>query len=216
MTSQISPHLWFPEPSLSFHPDHVGDTDIHPLRGLLRFGPYSAGLVPDPIRVATISPSGESQRLYDFMKALNSKFDPTERKDYLPPWPGFRSVFNLNMRAAEKPCHIQLDERLEPEMAGSSTPHIILSSRLIRALQTLDGMRERFDVIFIYVPQSWSAGFFGNTDEDFDLHDHLKAASAVRRLPIQLVREDRALAYPHKASVMWRIGLALYEVPLVF
>jgi hypothetical protein len=25
-----------------------------------------------------------------------------------------------------------------------------------------------------------------------------------------LVREDKALAYPHRASVMWRIGLALY------
>ena len=29
-------------------------------------------------------------------------------------------------------------------------------------------------------------------------------------MPIQLVREDKALVYQHRASVMWRIGLALY------
>ena len=34
--------------------------------------------------------------------------------------------------------------------------------------------------------------------------------TAARRLPVQLVREDKALAYPDRASVMWRIGLALY------
>ena len=56
MTSDIGSHIWLPEPMLSFHPDRESDQEIHPLRGLLRFGPYSAGLVPEPIRVATISP----------------------------------------------------------------------------------------------------------------------------------------------------------------
>jgi hypothetical protein len=56
----------------------------------------------------------------------------------------------------------------------------------------------------------WAAGFSGADGDDFDLHDHLKAATAARRIPIQLVREDRALAYPDRASVMWRIGLAIY------
>ena len=55
MTSEISPHIWLPEPKLSFHPEREGDCDIHPLRGLLRFGPHSAGLVPGPIRIATRS-----------------------------------------------------------------------------------------------------------------------------------------------------------------
>lgn len=210
MTTQISPHIWFPEPRLSFHPEHAGDVDIHPLNGLLRYGPYSAGFIPNPIRVATISPSGESQKLYDFMKELNREFNPNERRDYLPTWPGFSRVFNVHMRAAANSCHIQLDDKLGPEMAASDSPHVVLSSRIIRALQLLDSMREEFDVIFLYVPQTWSQGFVGGDGEDFDLHDHLKAASATRRLPIQLVREDRALAYPDKASVMWRIGLALY------
>lgn len=210
MTSQIAPHLWFPEPKLSFHPERTEDVDTHPLRGLLRFGPYSAGLVPDPIRVATIAPAGDGNQLYNFMKELNSEYDPRERKDYLPKWPGFSRAFNLHMRGAARPCHIELDIRLEGEMDDSATPHVVLATRLIRAIQALEARRDEFDVIFIYVPVRWSKGFVGARGEDFDLHDHLKAATAARRIPIQLVREDKALAYSDRASVMWRVGLALY------
>lgn len=210
MSSQLAPHLWFPEAKLAFHPERGDDADTHPLRGLLRFGPYSSGLVPDPIRVATIAPAGEGHRLYGFMRELNSEFDPTERKEYLPKWPGFRRAFNLEMRGAAKGCHIELDTRLGGEMMDSSSPHVVLATRLIRAIQTLEARRAEYDLIFIYIPTSWSAGFSGGPGEDFDLHDHLKAATAARRIPIQLVREDRALAYPDRASVMWRVGLALY------
>lgn len=210
MSSQIAPHLWLPEPRLAFHPDRTSDWEVHPLRGLLRFGPYSSGLVPDPIRVATLSPAGESARLYSFMKELNREFKPTERKDYLHEWPGFSRVFKLHMRAAGHGCHVELDREFEAEFHKSSRPHILLADRMERAIQRLEARRAEFDVLFIYIPQRWSPGFVGEIGEDFDLHDHLKAAAAGRRLPVQLVREDKALAYRHRASVMWRIGLALY------
>ena len=48
MTSEIAPHIWLPEPKLAFHPERASDRDIHPLRGLLRYGHYSSGLVPEP------------------------------------------------------------------------------------------------------------------------------------------------------------------------
>lgn len=210
MTSEISPHIWLPEPKLAFHPDRISDQDIHPLRGLLRFGPHSSGLVPDPIRVATVAPAGDGHRLYDFLKQLNSAAKPTERKDYLPEWPGFHRVFGLHMKAAGGSCHVELDKELEVEFQASSTPHLVLAERLVRAIQRLDAHRSEFDVLFVYIPQRWAPGYTGGPGEDFDLHDHLKAATATRRLPVQLVREDKALAYPDRASVMWRIGLALY------
>ncbi|BAU49843.1 nuclease PIN [Sulfurifustis variabilis] len=210
MSSEIFPHVWLPEPKLAFHPDRASDQDIHPLRGLLRFGPHSSGLVPDPIRVATLAPEGESHRLYDFLKQLNAPAKPSERRDYLPEWPGFQRVFGLHMKAAGGSCHVELDKELEAEFCDSSTPHIVLAERLVRAIQRLDTQRNDFDVLFIYIPQRWAAGYVGASGEDFDLHDHLKAATATRRLPVQLVREDKALAYPDRASVMWRIGLALY------
>jgi hypothetical protein len=210
VTTEISPHIWLPEPRLSFHPDRDGDCDVHPLRGLLRYGPYSANLVPGPVRVATIAPAGEAARLYSFMKELNSTFAPSERKDYLPNWPGFFSVFGLHMSAAAAGCHIELEAQVDRDFDASATPHIVLAERILRAIQGLESRRSEFDVLFLLIPTRWSRGFVGGAGDDFDLHDHLKAATAARRLPIQLVREDSALSYPHRASVMWRIGLALY------
>lgn len=210
MSSELAPHLWLPEPKLSFHPDRKSDQEAHPLRGLLRFGPHSSGIVPDPIRVATLVPAREGHRLYDFMKELRSKYSPTERKDYLPEWPGFHGVFGLHMRAAGSGCHVELEAEFEAEFRASPTPHIVLAERLVRAIQSFEARRAEFDVLFIYLPQRWASGFFGGSNEDFDLHDHLKAATAARRMPIQLVREDSALTYRDRASVMWRVGLALY------
>jgi hypothetical protein len=198
------------EPKLSFHPDRASDRHIHPLLGLLRFGPYSSGLVPDPIRVATISPFGDSGRLFEFMRELNSPAQATERRDYLPDWPGFQPVFGLHMRGAARACHIELDAALEDEFQASGSPHIVLADRLIRAIQSLEARRAEFDVLFIYIPLRWQGGYVGGPTEDFDLHDHIKATTAARRMPVQLVREDKALVYPDRASVMWRLGLALY------
>jgi hypothetical protein len=144
------------------------------------------------------------------MKELNLAAKPTERADYLPEWPGFHNVFGLHIRGAGKGCHVELDKEVEAEFDSSSTPHIVLAERLVRAIQSLDAHRDAFDVLFVYIPKRWARGYVGGPGEDFDLHDHLKATTAARRLPVQLVREDKALAYAHRASVMWRIGLALY------
>lgn len=209
--SQFLNHVCLSEPKLAFHPDRRSDRDIHPLQGLLRFGPYSKGLlVPDPIRVATIAPAGESDRLYAFMKELNSQFKPRERIDYLPEWPGFQRVFGVRMTGAGSGCHVELEPSLETEYEVSSSPYVVLADGLTRAIHLLDARRSLFDVLFIYIPQRWMAGFVGGAQEDFDLHDHIKAVTAARGLPVQLVREDRGLTYPDRASVMWRIGLALY------
>jgi hypothetical protein len=210
MTSELQPHVWLPEPILAFHPDRAADRDIHPLRGLRRFGPHSAGLIPDPIRVATIAPAGEGRILYEFMKELNLEQTPSERREYLPKWPGFNTVFNVHMRGASRDCHLELELEFERQLQASETPHVVLADRLIRAIQLLEGRRSEFDVLFIYVPSRWSAGFYGGENDDFDLHDHLKAVTAARGMPLQIVRQDRAIAYPCRASVMWRIGLALY------
>jgi hypothetical protein len=176
----------------------------------LRFGPYSAGLVPDPIRVATVAPAGENERLFSFMRALNDPSKPTERREYLPVWPGFHGVFGLHMRGAGHGCHIELDGQIEAEVAASPAPHTVVAERLLRAVQSLEARRSEFDVLFILIPERWAPGFTGGTSDNFDLHDHIKAATAARRLPVQLLREDKALAYRDQASVMWRIGLALY------
>src|SRR5258708_22296330 len=167
MSSEISPHVFLPEPKLAFHPERVSDREIHPLLGLVRFGPYSSGLVPDPIRVATITPAGEGSRLFGFMKELNSTAKATERTDYLPEWPGFHRVFGLHMRAASGSCHVELDAAFEGEFRAASSPHIVLADRLVRAIQSLDARRAEFDVLFIYIPQRWVPRYVGDPCEYF-------------------------------------------------
>ena len=210
MSTEIYPHMWLPEPKLAFHPDRLSDCDIHPLRGLLRFGPHSSGLLQDPIRIATISPADERGRLYTFLGQLDSVQRPMERRGYLPQWPGFRTVFGLHVRPANEVCHIEIDSDFERIFVDSAKPHIVLADRLARIIQHLDAHRNEYDVIFVYIPQRWAPGYVGGVDEDFDLHDYLKAATAARGVPIQLIREDKAVAYRCQASVMWRVGLALY------
>ena len=210
MNSRIAPHIWLPEPMLAFHADRPSDQENHPLRGLLKYGPHSAGFVPDPIRVATLAPYDESQRIFDFLKSLNRSFNPRERKNYLPRWPGFQSVFSLHMRAAGKGCHEEVSRQVDMDLQSSSQPHVVIAKHLIRAIRLLEARRSNFDVLFLYIPQRWESGFIGGPNDDFDLHDHLKAYTAVQGVPIQLIREDSAMTYQCKASVMWRIGLALY------
>lgn len=210
MTSQIASHLMMSEPQLVFHPDRDSDQEIHPLRGLLRFGPYSSNVVPDPIRIGTLAPADESRYLYAFLKELKSRHEPLERTDYLPVWPGFHRVFGLHISPASSNCRIELSPTIDEELRHSSTPHVVLADRLVRAIQRMDTVRAEFDVLFIYLPKRWETCYLGGVGDDFDLHDYLKATTASRGVPIQIVLEDKAISYRCRASVMWRVGLALY------
>ncbi len=210
MSGRLAEHVSIPEPKLCFHPDRRSDTDVHPLRGLLSFGPYSKGMVLDPIRVATLVPHQEGQSLFKLLKDLRSECGPRERRDYLPKWPGFAAVFNVHMKAAVNPCHLQLRRELESDLHSEPNPHIVLADAILRGIQMLEARRADFDILFIYLPERWSMAFSGTGDDDFDLHDHLKATTATKGLPIQIVREDKAVSYSDRASVLWRIGLAMY------
>ncbi|MDE0299187.1 MAG: hypothetical protein OXN17_11175 [Candidatus Poribacteria bacterium] len=208
--NQIAMHQSLHEPKLAFHPDRAADSDIHPLRGLINFGPHSTSLVLDPIRVATVAPAGNSNDLRAFTDRLEAKYSPKERSDYLPEWPGFHSVFGVYVREASHYCHIKLSSEVETKVRGSSTPHLVLAEELVRAINRLQAHRSEFDLVVVYIPRRWAYAYTGAPDEDFDLHDHLKATTAAMGLPIQMVREDGALSYRCQASVMWRFGLALY------
>ena len=75
MSSEIAPHICLPEPRLVIS-IQIGRPTMTSIRceGWPRFGPHSKGLVPDPIRVATIAPAAEAEQLYDFMRELSAAF----------------------------------------------------------------------------------------------------------------------------------------------
>ena len=206
-------HRYYSEPELLFHPTRDEDRHVHPLLGLLQFGPFSRSLVNcviDPIRIAIIAPNGELGRIDRLIQELEQKHRPRERTQYLPEFPGMSRVFGIRAVSGPANTKIEILQQLDQEITGAERPHIVLAERLASSLSVLQAHRNDFDVVFIYLPNKWQGCFYGSPEEDFDLHDYLKAVSAVRGIPMQILREDSAMAYPCRCSVMWRLSLALY------
>ena len=127
--------------------------------GYWNMGPTRQDSFPDPIRVATLAPHGESRPIFDFMKNLNSDFDPRERRDYLPSWPSFQSVFRLRMCAAGNGCHEEVNHQLDTDLQKSPQPHVTIAEHLVRAIQRLEARRSDFDVLFVYIPKRLGVWF---------------------------------------------------------
>lgn len=204
-------HGCLSEPELGFHPDRSQDRHAHPLLGLVQFGPYSRSLnwVIDPIRVAAIIPHGYSRRVTGFLAEFERSHVPRERRNYLPTFPTFSRVFGLRIVAGSGTA-IELRPELDAELSASPTPHLVLAEAITRALSSLEPYRSEFDVLLIVLPERWSNAFIGGPGEDFDLHDYLKAVTAVRGVPTQILRESGGLDYYCRCSVMWRQSIALY------
>lgn len=202
------------EPELLFHPSRSSDTDIHPLRGLLRHGPYSRSLISnviDPIQVGLIVPPNTRGVIRHLLEELSSPQRPRERLKYLPDYPGFSEVFGINVKPAPPSAWIQLPDDIDNRIADAPRPYTVLAEELTKAIKTIwNGGRQECDVLLIYLPDRWQAAFYGLEDDDFNLHDHVKAVSAQLKVPTQIIQEESALTYPCRASVMWRLGIALY------
>lgn len=211
--SRLPAHGCIPEPLLAFHPDRREDRSAHPLDGLLTFGPYSRSLINiilDPIRIASIVPQKDSYHIDGLLAELEQRHQPRERPEYLPSFPCFSRVFGLRAVPAAS-AKFELPPSLDSEVANSPKPHLVLSQRLTKAIAAIEARRSEFDILFIFLPVRWAAGFEGEPDDEFDLHDYLKAVTAMRGIPSQIIREDKAIAYPCRASVAWRLGIALYS-----
>src|SRR5579885_1003113 len=93
---ELPAHVAFDEPMLRFGGDPLVARDVHPLRGLLNHGPFTKdklAAVADPIRVATICPSGQRDKLINLLRELYGRHAPRERRQFLLEYPGFTKVF---------------------------------------------------------------------------------------------------------------------------
>lgn len=206
-------HNWLTEPELSFDPEHQDRSHIHPLIGLQEYGPYSRSVISqvfDPLRVAFIVAHGQTGLAKHLLSELEQPTQPRERRSYLIEYTGFSRVFGVRVGPAMKGCHVELEQGLDESIANSSQPHIVLADALMRALSTIEPHRSEFDVVVMVLPDRWERGFYGGEHEDFDLHDYLKAVTASRSMPLQILQEGRAFQYPCRCSVMWRLSVALY------
>ena len=206
-------HTVLKERELRFGADDPNAISVHPLQGLLQFGPYSRdklAAIADPIRIAIVAPAGRVNQIENLLRELQQHHITRERTQYLPSFPGFSKVFHINLRNAGNRTNIELPIDLKARMEDSKKPHIKLAEAIQNAMGVLRQHRETFDVAFILLGKQLEFGFVGEKEDDFNLHDYIKAIAAYEGIPTQLLNEDSSLAYKCRASVMWRLAIALY------
>lgn len=208
LSSKLPPFTLLGEPMLSFSAADADEADVHPLRGLVRYGPYSKGSFggyTSRIRIATVGPESAFRRRGELMTSLRGAYEPSDRLEYVPKYPGFEHLFRVELVAAPATAHVKWPETLH-QVPGTGTPEQRLFQLMDAALQRLDAVRNEFDVVLVHFPDSWAPATRGN---GFDAHDALKALGARYNMPTQVLN-DRAFTFNYKASLAWRLAIALY------
>jgi hypothetical protein len=173
-------HRRLAEPLLKFGNDDSAANHAHPLLGLIQHGPFGkqrlAG-VSNPIRIAYIGQAAMLGRLRQLVKELDQKHQPRERRTYLPEYQGFARIFETSLASASNTTTITLPEDIDARLGASSAPHRLLAECLTGALSSLQTHRHDFDVAMLGIDEKWAAGFEGTKEDDFNLHDFVKAAA---------------------------------------
>lgn len=206
--SRLPPFTLLDEPLLSFSPSDPGQVDVHPLRGLINFGPYSKGSFggyTSQIRIATVGPESAFRRRGELMASLRNSFQPSDRSEYVPTYPGFEALFHVKLESARGGAHIKWPDSLS-FLPGDGDPQSRLFQAMDAALRRLDTVRNEFDVVLVHLPDSWGPA---TRTKFFDAHDALKALGAKYGIPTQVLN-DRVFTFNHKASLAWRLAIALY------
>lgn len=207
-TTKLPPFSLLDEPYLAFSPSNATHVDVHPLRGLVNFGPYSKGSFggyTSRVRIATVGPASAFRRRGELMLLLRNRHRPSDRSEYVPEYPGFEALFHVALESAPADAHVKWPEHLH-DLPGDGDPSGRLFSAMEAALRRLDAVRSSFDVVLVHFPDSWSTAARAKF---FDAHDALKALGAKYNIPTQVLN-DRAFVFAHKASLAWRLATALY------
>lgn len=200
--SQLPAHSALPEPKLIFG---GAKQDDHPLRGLKNHGPYSGILgFPSQIRLAYFAPHAFMPRLHGLARELSGSATPTEAKNYYIRYDGFESVFRIPLVPATDKLRCDApDECLGLAEARDGRG---LADKILQALSGISRARASFDVLLMYLPESWGGCF---EYDGFNLHDYIKAKLAPANIAVQIVN-DLAFERACRANVLWGISVALY------
>lgn len=206
--SKLPPFTLLDEPLLSFDPED-NNLEVNPLRGLDSHGAYSSSVFPTytpALRIATIGPASGWNNLRSLIDTLRSHHIPNDRKEYVPNFRGFERVFGVPLVAAPvKAAHIRLADNIS-ELSSEGLPHTRLMYALNDGVSRLDLVRDQFDVVLVHLPDAWQSAFRAS---GFDAHDALKALGATFGIPTQVIN-DRVFTFRARASLAWRLSIALY------
>ena len=210
LDAKLAPFQLLEEPVLSFSPDDPRAIDIHPLRGLITHGPFSGrsfGAYTPQVRVAIIGPQAGSAKVVSLMKLLQTCHAPSDRKEYVPPYPGFEALFGIPIHGARQAARVVWPDSID-DLPFTGTSEARLASAFEEAMSRLDLVRSEFDVVVVHLPDAWAHAL---RTPSFDAHDVLKAIGAKFGIPTQVLN-DRAFAFSSgsAASIAWRLAIALY------
>lgn len=206
--SKLAPYSLLEEPLLSFS-GGVSAVHTHPLRGLLEHGPYTntaLGEFTPRIRVAIAGPDAYRSDRRDLFSSLRDNLRATERKGYLPDYPGFETVFGVKLVPAPSEAQLSLPLKLRDIEGDDEEPHLRVKGAIVDLVRSLVLVRDRYDVAVVHLPDTWDDGLRAT---GFDAHDELKARCAIEGIPTQIIN-DRVFKFPYQASRAWRLAIALY------
>ena len=178
---QLAAHTPLKEPLLAFSSGSPSMVDAHPLRGLLQHGPYSKNSFAshtDRVRLAIIGPESSKAERRRVLQNLQTPHQPSDRRDYVPPYPGFESLFSVPLVPAVSTAQLTWPARLSDLGPGLPTDQVREAiSQNMRRLATL---RDEFDIAIVHLPDEWRPGL---KSEGFNAHDELKAVGAELAIP---------------------------------
>lgn len=208
--------LLISEPSLLFsNKQSTGYIkDNHPLRGLVNNRPYdfsltSNGLSPS-VKIGVVCPTRESNLLANYLIKGQIASKPAEsEQDYLIPYPGFSSAFGLPIEIPQKGDSTWIECPDVGENLNNKTGSIELSRILINSIDSIYASSKP-NVIIIFIPSRWKQfKEFHSDEEDFDLHDHIKAYCVQKGIATQFIEEE-TIRDNYQCRVWWWLSLAIY------
>lgn len=199
---ELPGYTTIPEPELLFH---GGKTDRHPLRGLVRHGPYSQSMnILSSVRCALLAPETELPRLRSLLTELDRSAAPKEATNYYPTYPGFEVVFRVPLQSPSDELVRAFPAELDGHARSGSQRE--LAQALFQCIAQFRLVRSSFDCILVLLPSQWSHCF---ESEGFNLHDYLKSFCAQSGLPIQIVLES-TFQRRCRANVLWGLGQGIF------